>query len=213
MANTSRITGFRPVSYLNGTPWNGQARTYVIPAGNGTATSIGDVVIPDTAATDGYPACARMTNGATEVPVGVVVGIYPISPVVTSLAGGGSNDVNLSNLYRSASTKTFVWVADDPNIIFEAEFDSAGDQPNHEDVGANYDIVLGSGTDTTTGASSMTIDASSEVTTAATPLRLVGLVQRPDNDITDADDPLYQRGLVIFNLHAFKSDAGTAGLA
>ena len=37
MANTSRPNGFRPVKYLNGTPWNGAFRIYAIPAAEGTA--------------------------------------------------------------------------------------------------------------------------------------------------------------------------------
>lgn len=212
MANTDKVNGFRPVRYLNGAPWNGQARKYVIPAGDGTDTAVGDIVEAGGAGEDGYQSVVRMANGATSTAlVGVVVGIDPVDKGGTSLAGGGTNDINLSNLYRAGSTKAYVWVVDDPNVVFEAQFDDAGDQPDHTDVGLNYDVVLGT-TDTATGASGMEIDSSSEVTTAATPLKLIGLVRRPDNDITDADDPNYQRGEVIFNLHVYKSGAGTAGV-
>ena len=45
MANANRPSGFTPVQYLNGAPWNGQARLYSIAATYGTALYIGDPVI------------------------------------------------------------------------------------------------------------------------------------------------------------------------
>lgn len=210
MANVDKVNGFRPVRYLSGAPWTGKARKYIIPASDAVATAVGDIVEAAAASADGLMAVTRMANGATSTAlVGVVVGIDPVDTGGTSLAGGGSNDLNLSNLYRAASTKAYVWVADDPNLIFEGQFDDVGDQPDQTDVGNNYDVVLGS-TNTTTGASGMEADSSSEVTLAATPLKLVGLVNRPDNDITDA--ATYQRGEFILNLHIYKSNAGTAGV-
>jgi len=211
MPNTAKINGFRPVRYLNGAPWNGQARTYVIPSGNGVATAVGDVVIADTAAKLGYPACIRMTNGTAEIPLGVIVGILPIEPMPISLSGASAVDLN--NLYRAASTEKYVLVVDDPNVIFEAEFEDAAFDPTQASVGGNYDIDLGSGTNTTTGASSMSIDTTAAgAITLATPLRLIELVKRPDNDITDS--VASQRGLVIFNMHAFAVAAGRSdGLA
>lgn len=211
MPNTAKINGFRPVRYLSGAPWTGQARTYVIPSGNATATAVGDVVIADTSGKLGYPACARMTNGATDVPLGVIVGFIVGEPMPISLSGATALDLN--NLYRVGSTERYALVVDDPNVIFEAEFEDAANDPTQASVGGNYDIDLGSGTSTTTGNSSMSIDTTAAgVTTIDTPLRLIELVKRPDNDITDSTAS--QRGLVIFNMHVFGAAGGrSAGLA
>jgi len=211
MANTSRINGFRPVQYKNGSPYTGKARMYVHAAGDGTALHIGDLVIQGASSQDGLQAVTRATDGTAGGLVGAVVGIDWVHPGGTTLQGGGTYNLNLSQVYIPVSTLAYVWVADDPAIVFEAEFDSAGDMPDQTDVGLNYDFLVTAG-NTTTGASGMTIDASSEVTTAATPLKLVGLARRPDNDITDA--ATYQRGLVTINMHVFGAggDAGTAGV-
>ena len=45
MANPDRPSGFTPVQYLNGAPWNGQARIYSIIAAYTTALYIGDPAI------------------------------------------------------------------------------------------------------------------------------------------------------------------------
>ena len=44
MANTSRISGFRPVKHSTGAPYNGQANLYYFPSTDGTAAYVGDVV-------------------------------------------------------------------------------------------------------------------------------------------------------------------------
>ena len=54
----------------------------------------------------------------------------------------------------------------------------------------------------------MEIDTSSGVTTAGTPLKVIGLVERADNDVSSAN----ARWLVMLNMHAYKNDSGTAGI-
>jgi hypothetical protein len=44
MANIARPFGLRPVRYLNGTPWTGQARAFYVPSTYATALYIGDPV-------------------------------------------------------------------------------------------------------------------------------------------------------------------------
>ena len=56
MANTSRIAGFKPVKHLNGSPYNGQANIYEVPAGEAVPVFVGDLVkLSDSAATAGFP--------------------------------------------------------------------------------------------------------------------------------------------------------------
>ena len=44
MANANKPFGLKPVSYLNGSPYNGQARLYSVASGNATALYVGDPV-------------------------------------------------------------------------------------------------------------------------------------------------------------------------
>jgi hypothetical protein len=44
MANTSRISGFRPVKHLNGSAYNGQMNVYSVPSSDATALYVGDPV-------------------------------------------------------------------------------------------------------------------------------------------------------------------------
>ena len=89
--------------------------------------------------------------------------------------------------------------------IYEAQGDDASLAV--AGIGENADVVIGSGS-TTTGASGMEIDTSSGVTTAGTPLKVIGLVEREDNDVSSAN----ARWLVMLNMHAYKNDSGTAGI-
>ncbi len=74
MANANRPSGFTPVQYLNGAPWNGQARLYSIAAAYSTALYIGDPVISaGSANVNGIPTIALgATTGALR---GVIVGL------------------------------------------------------------------------------------------------------------------------------------------
>lgn len=197
MANADSPNGFKPVGTLSGSPWQGAIRKCYSDADN---LFMGDIVIKNAAGTAGYGtggayvAVDRSTNGATDIPLGVVVGWEP-------------NPSSLSALYHTASTQYAVYVCTSPDVILEAQGDGAGTVAVAADVGLNYDYVIAAGS-TTTGLSNMEIDSSSGVTTAATPLKLLGIVDSPDNTAGAAN----QRMLVMFNMHAYKSDAGTAGL-
>jgi len=130
MANTSRINGFRPVKHMNGAPYNGQANIYEVPAGETVPVFIGDLVkLSDSAATSGYPAveaAVAASSQAVSVPiVGAVVGIVnaKIDPVDGRMTGGS---ISLDTpVYRAASTKQLVLVADSQDLIFEAEADAS----------------------------------------------------------------------------------------
>ena len=77
MANVNKVNGFKPFRYMSGAPYNGAFTKYVVPASDGTALFVGDVVKADTAGdlATGLRGCARGTAGAAMV--GVVVGFEP----------------------------------------------------------------------------------------------------------------------------------------
>ena len=108
-------------------------------------------------------------------------------------------------MHHAASTSLAVYINDDPMTIYEAQGDDASLAVTG--IGENADVVIGAGS-TTTGASNMEIDTSSGTTTIATPLKVLGLVEREDNDVSSAN----ARWLVMLNMHAYKNEGGTTGV-
>lgn len=202
MASVSRINGFSPVKSITGAPYSGRASTYFIPSSDSTAVMVGDLVklAGSARAATGVPTVTRAD--ATDAVVGVVVGI--------SFEGQGdaANIPSVTNLntpiYRAASTDAYVLVADDPNLVFEAQCTGT---LAVADIGLNVspDVTAGS---TTTGNSGESIDLSTKATTATLPLKLVGFPNRPDNLITDS----YVNAYVVINNHQLKGGTGTAGV-
>lgn len=166
MANVDRVNGLRPVKHLDGSPYNGAANLYYVPSSDSTAIFVGDAVkSAGSADADGVPSVAQAAAG--DAIRGVVVGVKPVT--------------DESTIYREASTERYVYVADAPDLVFEIQEDADGGALAATDVGNNADLVVGSG-DTATGTSGMELDSSTAATTAAT-MRILGFVQRPDNEI------------------------------
>lgn len=212
MANVSRINGFRPVKHLNGSPYNGQANIYEVPAGEAIPVFIGDLVkLSDSAATAGYPAVESVSTATTAVTgnaavavVGAVVGIVNTKLDVDGKLTTGSVSLDIP-IYRPASTKQFVLVADAPDLIFEAE---AVASVALADVGLNADIssaaqTAGGGS----GTSGQGVATTAPDTTATRPLQIVGISKRIDNEPASANNKV----LVRINTHQYGA-AGLAGL-
>lgn len=169
MANTSRINGFKPVRYKNGSPYMGTVTKYFIPATDGTAVFVGDLVkLAGSADTDGT--CPTVAQAAaTNAVLGPVVAFAP-----------NPDNLNLSGQYRAASTARYCYVADSPELIFEAE--ASNGTPAVTDVGLNADFAVGTGS-TTTGKSASYVDFGTEATTSTLPLKIVRVFPRVDNEV------------------------------
>ena len=183
MANTSKIRGFLPVKHVTGAPYNGQSNIYAVAASDGTALFVGDPVVLDGGAH--VNGIATVTKAAAAGPVlGVVVGIVntKLDPVSGSMTAGS---IALDTpQYRPASTFQYVQVCDAPDVVYEVE-QATGSNSAYTflvaDVGLNasHSTVAGS---TTTGASGATLDMSTKATTATLPWKILGAVQRVDNE-------------------------------
>lgn len=185
MANTSKISGFRPVKHITGAPYNGQANMYAVLASDGTALFVGDPVKLDgSGASNGMASVTKATQGAAVL--GVVVGIIPtkLDPVSgTMTAGSMSLD---TPVYRPASTAQYVLVADNPDIIYEVEAVTGANAAYSfavADIGLNADLSTVAGS-TTTGSSAAALDMSTKATTATLQFKVLGSVNRPDNEPT-----------------------------
>lgn len=172
MANADIAFGFKPVRYLNGAPYNGQARRYYIPSGDTTAAYyVGTLMKPaGSADADGVMSVTGVaaTGDAT---LGPIVAVEPIT--------------RESTIYRANSTERYVWIADDPNIIFEAQEDSVGGALAATNVGNSADIIGFTAGSTATGLSGMEIDSNTATDTGdgTEDVLILGLARRPDNVI------------------------------
>lgn len=198
----SVLAGFRPVKHMNGSPYNGQFNRYMISASDSQVTNVGDLVVlsdndalVDTAGGGVYPAVERAASATSSAIVGAIVGFEP-----------DYSNLN-TGIYRAASTRRVVFVADSPDLIFACPQDG---NIAAASVGLNCSLVIGSGASTTPYASAMKVDSSEVDTTATDPVQIVGIVNSPDNAVRLADSGNAEL-LVRINTHAFNA-AGLAGV-
>lgn len=210
MANTSRINGFKPVKHLNGSPYNGQANLYEVPAGEAVPVFIGDLVkLSDSAATSQYPAVEAVVGASAQIAAGPILGaVVGIVNVKTDPTSGilSTGSISLDTpVYRPASTKQFVLVCDNTNVVYEAEADASVAAAS---IGLNVGVGASAHTNSLlTGASPMYVySTTAPDTTSTRPLQILGIVNRPDNEIG-----ANSKVLVRINVQSFGS-VGVAGV-
>lgn len=192
MANVSRIKGLRPVRHLSGAPWNGQTETFAFLTGDNQAAFTGDLVkFGGTADANGVAQVVASTADA-DLHLGVVLGFVPDYSNLNSPSG-----------YRAASTARTAFVAVDPTLVYEIQADAA---TAITDIGLNVGLNYTAGS-TTTGMSAFTAKMSTKAATPTLPLKIIGVLQRPDQDMSDSS---HWKLLVTLNTNIF-GGAGTSG--
>lgn len=186
MANADTPFGLRPIGSLTGGLQNGATRQFAVPASDGTAIFIGDPVILNGTAQDingvNYPDVVQAATG--DVICGVVVGVHFVT--------------DESLIYRAASTQRILNVLVDPDALFEIQEVSGGTALTTAAIGLNANFVVGSGS-TVSGLSGVELNNATEATTATLDLQIVGLVNRPDNEVGE-----HAKWLVRINRHQFR---------
>ena len=204
MANVNRPSGFTPVQYLNGAPWNGQARLYSIAAAYSTALYIGDPVISaGSANANGIPTIAL--GAATGALRGVIVGLGTQEGLL-------ANPSNLDITYRPAAATTNDWfamVVDDPNVLFSIQEESNGTAIAATEIGLNTISKVGTGNGFVSGWLLPSATGATPATTATLQLKLMGLVRAPAG--TNAFGA-YAKHLVQINVHELGHGTGAAGV-
>lgn len=172
MANPSGGYGFLPVG-VGGSPYSGETvRAYIAATTVTTAVFTGDVVkMTGAGSTDGYPEVTL--TAATDAPWGVVVGVEAIK---TNLE---------ANNYRPASTAAYLKVVPVKDNYFKVRLNGSSTD-NQALCGATTIYVVGAGS-TTTGYSGILLSATDAGTSVADEVRIVSIIDRPDNDISLAD--------------------------
>ena len=210
MANTSRINGFKPVKHITGAPYNGQTNIYEVPIGEAVPVFVGDLVkLSDSNATSMYPAVEAVVGASAQIAagpiLGAVVGIVNVKQdPITGVMSGGSIALD-TPVYRPASTKQFVLVADSPDLIYEAEADAS---VAFASSGLNVGVGASAHTNSLlTGNSPMYVYSTTAPDgTSTRPLQIVGLVNRPDNEV-GANSKVYVR----INVQSY-GNVGVAGV-
>lgn len=197
MANANQVSGFAPVRYLSGSPWNGAANLYCIKAADTAAYFVGDPVTTiGNAGSDGNGIPAVTLAAAGAAVRGVIVGIGK------GPAGGPIVDfANLEAVQRSAGAKTvnyYCLVVDDPDVLFEIQ-EGVSTALTEASVNRNANFHLGART-AGLPLSTVYLDNSTVSTTSTLNCKLFGLAQRVDNAFG-----AYAKWLVKINNHEFST--------
>ena len=207
MANFDNPNGALPVGTISGAPWWASVKAYQLDAGH-SAIAVGDLVqMTSDGALDVY-AAGEVTF------IGVCVGVLP---AVATTVGGIMGQNFLSNAEptisgaavrnSAANALDVILVCIAPDAIYEMQEDNDTDNIELIDVGSNIEIS-NAGVNSTTGNSTMELDSNSHAATATLPFLLMGMVQRPGNELGDtaaaASRDEHCRWLVTPANHAFK---------
>lgn len=206
MANTSKIRGFIPVKSVG--EYEGNTNIYSTGTGDSAILCVGDPVkLTGTADGAGIAEVAKATQGASVL--GVVVGIVPakMDPVTGKMSAGS---ISLDTpQYRVASTATYVLVNDSPDTIYEVQAVTGSNSDSSfaaTSVGLNADLATVAGS-TTTGVSAAALDMSTAASTATLQFKILGTVQRVDNESTGN----HTKVLVKLNNGVMSGGTGSTG--
>lgn len=201
MPNTSRINGFTVLDNLGGAS-TGKVNLYYVASAADEILK-GDVIkLGGTSDANGVPTADLC--GATDVPIGICVGVMhsKFDPAGKMTTGSVALDIPAA-AQIAASGAGYILVADDPNIVMEVE--ASNGTPAVTDVGLNASHANGTRTSSTI-TSPAYLDFGTEATTSTLNFQVLGLVRRVDNEM-GASAKLRVR----FNVHQYKS-VGTTGI-
>lgn len=205
MANDNRPNGFSPVKSLTGA-WDGIGNLYAIATDASNTYAIGDVVMSAASSTStGIPYVTKWGGATTTsaLPLGIIVG-FATPPVGTSLQG---TSLSLEKQWLPLSSGTqYVLVCDDPLVIFEAQFDSTAVAVTNLHQNAAVTITADQTATLSTAAPYSNMVLTGPAVTATLPVRILGAVQKQDNEVG-----AYVRVLCKWNYHEYGVTAGASG--
>jgi hypothetical protein len=201
MPNVSRINGFRVVKTQSGNNI-GVANLYYV-ASAADEILVGDIVKHGgTTDANGYPTADLC--GASDVPVGVVVGVLHSKFDPAGKMTNGSVALDLPAVTQiAASGAGYILVNDDPHVIMAAE--ASNGTPAAANIGLNISHANGTRTSATVSSPAY-LDFGTEATTSTLNFQLLGLVQSVDNEMGAS-----AKLLCRFNVHQYNT-VGTTGV-
>jgi hypothetical protein len=202
MASTAAPYGLRAVNRVDGLPYAGETRQFLIdPAGYSSNLFYGQVVKIHT---DGYIRLVTETGGTGDAFPAGTIGVF----VGCSYVNAQGQTV-FSQYYPSGSLNAVAYVIDDDRAVFQAQADGPVTQTQ---LGQNMLFAAaqsgtaGTGGSTTSGNSLSALSATTQALTAG--FRLVGFVNGPFSTVGDAKTDV----LVKFNIgqHSYTNATGVA---
>ena len=201
MANLVAPRGFVPSRYSQGNGWNGAANLYHIPSSDGSQYNVGDPVKSSANGdANGIPDVAKAAG--TDTVRGVIIGVLTATPGNPSLVGTNL-DLTIQNVPATKARDYYVLVADDPTILFEVQDDGLS-ALTATSCNKNASFTVANPTSPQQNSASV-LTTGSVATTQALNLKIMGLVQRPDNAFG-----VNAKWLVRFNQHEL--NLNTAGV-
>lgn len=191
MANPNVPAGLVPIQRLDGAKWMDSLRVYFIAAAKTNAIYVGDPVIKLHAGADsrGTPGVDLAAAGDTNQITGVVCGFVGVCAAGTAAPSLFGLIGNPGPAYRPATTGLdyYVLVNDDPEALFYIQSSDNGGVPTATNlVGLNANLSSGSGSQYT-GWSGWLLNPSGAATTSTFQLRVVGVLDEPDNVVGSAN--------------------------
>jgi hypothetical protein len=168
MANVNQPFGLSPVGTIGAHDWNGQTHLYWIPSTDTTAYAVGD------------PVGSIHNSDAAGIP-GVAIGAAgaPLRGVITAIRPNPANLDSASTIPATKAQDYYVYVADDPNTIFEIQ-EGAGTALTAADVNLNANVTIAEPS-LAWQLSQTVIAVASANTTSTLNLRLLWLAQKVGN--------------------------------
>ena len=210
MANLQNPNGFSPVKSLISGGFPGQGNLYAIPTDASNTYAIGDVVMSLSSSDANGVRNVTKWGGATTtsaLPLGIIVG-FATPPVGLSLQG---LPLSLEKQWLAKSSGAqYVYVNDDPFVIFEAQFDSTGATQAQLSMNAAVTVTADQTSTLSTAAPYSNLVLTGPAVTATLPIRILGAVQRQQNQVTSAASP-FVRVLCKWNYHEYGVTPGASG--
>jgi len=202
MANIRKFSGLTPIRHITGAPWNGQLEIFYHSTADASAIYKGSIVegtqgLAATGYSDPLGVYQSIMVCADDSITGIV-GVAWSFGETPQLATRVSN-LNAVN-YCPASTAMYVGVITDPTVVFEVS-DNGGTAITAAQIGSYISSTGNADGNATTGRSCGAIDQGKIQATHAmlVPLRILRLVNRPDNEIGT-----YAHWEVMLNTHVDK---------
>jgi len=207
MANSSRANGLSPVRHISGSPYNGAMEVFYHSTANASAIYKGSLVYGDVGlATPGTdPLGVYQSVIIAPDDTGHLIGVawsFGTTPQIAARV----NNLNAVN-YCPASTGMYIGVITDPTVVFEIQ--DNGTTLTASQIGMYFDTSNNASGSTTTGRCSGVLDQGSLASTIATDtasLRILRLVNRPDNTL--ASNAKWE---VVINRHINKQTVAGTG--
>lgn len=192
--------GLRPIGLVGGSV-SDAVHKYYIPSSDGSAYRIGDPVKSAGSASSGGIATVALATSAGNLR-GVIVGF-----AVEGTTPSDSVDLSINYLPATKTRGYFVWVADDPNQIFEIVED-ASPALAAADIGLNADLNWSLTPSSAWLPSALTLDNSTKATTATLQVKILGLSEEVGNVFGKTGGAIVR---VKINAHELGS-VGTVGV-